>query len=459
MIVEDDAVVRRTLAITLQKMNIPALAVSNCFQALEEQQKEPADLIISDLQLPDGNGITLLQQFKKLNPAVDVIIMTGFGTIESAVEAMKLGASNYLLKPFTASQLDLALTQIAEKKELRKQNTYLKDQLAAESEFSSLLSNSPEMSQIQKLILQVAPTDATVLLEGESGTGKEVIAHALFEKSLRKDKPYIKVNCAAVPETLLESEFFGHEKGAFTGATMKREGRFEMANGGTLLLDEITEISLPLQAKLLRVLQEQEFERVGGSRTIRADVRILATTNRNLAEAVAAGQFRQDLYYRLNVVPIKVPRLAERKGDVEFLLGKFLDRFATQHKKPVPRISPIALEQLTRYAWPGNVRELRNYAERAVILSTTETELAYADIIPSPANAAGDPIMGGGEEFPTLADVEKRLIYLALKKTGGNRNDAAALIGINVRTLRNKLKEYEGLTGEPAEPDAEEPAA
>jgi DNA-binding NtrC family response regulator len=446
MVVEDDPIVRRALVISLQKMEIPVLAVSTCRQASEEQQKEPADLIISDLQLPDGNGMELLKQFKKLNKAVEVIIITGFGTIESAVEAMKMGASNYLLKPFTSSQLELAIAQIGQQRELRKQNANLKDQLAEESEFSSLLFVSPEMERVQKLIKQVAPTDATVLIEGESGTGKEVIARALHENSLRRDKPYIKVNCAAVPENLLESEFFGHEKGAFTGATLKREGRFELANGGTLLLDEITEIPLALQAKLLRVLQEHEFERVGGARTIRVDVRIIATTNRDLNQAVASGNFREDLYYRLHVVPIRVPRLAERKGEVEFLLGKFLDQFARKHNKPVPRISAIALDQLCRYPWPGNVRELRNYAERAVILSTNEGELTYADIIPSQAVSSGDSVLGDGQDFPTLGDVEKRLIFLALKKTSGNRNEAANLIGINVRTLRNKLKEYQGST-------------
>jgi DNA-binding NtrC family response regulator len=317
---------------------------------------------------------------------------------------------------------------------------------------------SPEMNQVQKLIKQVAPTDATVLIQGESGTGKEVIARSLHENSLRRDKAYIKVNCAAVPENLLESEFFGHEKGAFTGATMKREGRFELANGGTLLLDEITEISLPLQAKLLRVLQEHEFERVGGSRTIKVDVRIIATTNRDLVQAVAAGKFREDLYYRLHVVPIKVPRLAERKGEVEFLLGKFLDTFAKKHNKPVPRISPIALDQLCRYTWPGNVRELRNYAERAVILSTGDGELTYADIIPSQAVSSGDAVLGDGQEFPTLGEVEKRLIFLALKKTSGNRNEAANLIGINVRTLRNKLKEYQGSSATTDGSELDEPS-
>jgi two-component system, NtrC family, response regulator AtoC len=460
MVVEDDPVVRRALVISLQKLEIPVLAVSSCFQANEEQAKEPADLIISDLQLPDGNGMDLLRGFKKSHPNVEMIMITGFGTIESAVEAMKVGASNYLLKPFTSSQLELAIAQISQQRELRKQNTNLKNQLADESEFSSLLFTSPEMAQVQKLIKQVAPTDATVLIEGESGTGKEVISRALHENSLRKDKPYIKVNCAAVPENLLESEFFGHEKGSFTGATMKREGRFELANGGTLLLDEITEISLPLQAKLLRVLQEHEFERVGGSRTLKVDARIIATTNRDLVQAVASGKFREDLYYRLHVVPIKVPRLADRKGEVEFLLQKFLDQFAKKHNKPMPRISPIALDQLSRYAWPGNVRELRNYAERAVILANSENELTYADFVPTQATSSTDAVLGDGQEFPTLSDVEKRLIFLALKKTNGNRNEAANLIGINVRTLRNKLKEYNGNAGEDdSDLDAPSPAA
>jgi DNA-binding NtrC family response regulator len=444
MVVEDDPIVRRSLVAALQKLEIPVLAVSSCYQAAEEQEKEPADLVITDLHLPDGNGMDLLKQFRKANASVEVIIITGFGTIESAVEAMKMGASNYLLKPFTTSQVDLAIAQIQHHKELREENASLKTQLAEESEFSSLLSVSPEMGEVQKLISRVAPTNATILIEGESGTGKEVIARALHENSLRRDKPYIKVNCAAVPENLLESEFFGHERGAFTGATMKREGRFELANGGTLLLDEITEISQPLQSKLLRVLQEHEFERVGGSRTIKIDVRIIATTNRNLTEAVASGHFREDLYYRLHVVPIKVPRLADRRGDVEFLLAKFLERFAQQHGKPVPRVSAIALDQLARYPWPGNVRELRNYAERAVILAGDDTELGFSDIFPSHITPSEDAILGDGKTFPTLGEVEKRLIYLALKSTSGNRNEAANLIGINVRTLRNKLKEYEG---------------
>ncbi len=444
MVVEDDPIVRRSLVAALQKLEVPVLAVSSCYQATEEQEKEPADLILTDMHLPDGNGMELLKQFRKASPTVEVIIITGFGTIESAVEAMKLGASNYLLKPFTGSQVDLAIAQIAHHKELREENATLKTELAAQTDTTSLLAVSPEMGEVQKLISRVAPTNATILIEGESGTGKEVIARAIHEGSLRRDKPYIKVNCAAVPETLLESEFFGHERGAFTGATLKREGRFEMAHGGTLLLDEITEISLPLQSKLLRVLQEHEFERVGGSRTIKVDVRIIATTNRNLQKAVADGLFREDLYYRLHVVPIKVPRLAERQGEVEFLLGKFLERFAQQHNKPVPKVSALALDQLAQYPWPGNVRELRNYAERAVILSNGGGELGFSDLFPSHVAPAQNGIFGDGNAFPTLGEVEKRLIYLALKSTSGNRNEAANLIGINVRTLRNKLKEYEG---------------
>ncbi len=442
MIVEDDAVFRRVLVGILQKQDVPVLAVATCCQAISEQKREPADLVICDMQLPDGNGLSLLKEFKAMNTGLDIIIMTGFGTIESAVQAMKCGASNYLLKPFSVDQLDLAISQISHQKELSRQNKYLRSQIA-ENESGDLMFTSTEMERVHKLISQIADTDATVLIEGESGTGKEVIARSIFEKSLRHDKPYIKVNCAAVPENLLESEFFGHEKGSFTGATSRREGRFELANGGTLLLDEITEISLPLQAKLLRVLQEREFERVGSNRTIKVDVRILATTNCNLATAVAEGRFRKDLFYRLNVVPIRVPRLAERKGDVAFLLTSFLETFSKRHNKPTPVITRQKMDKLSGYSWPGNVRELRNYAERVVILANTDLAPEVDQLAGGHAiTASVDPISVDSQHFPTLAEVEKRLIKLAMERTKGSRKDAAELIGINVRTLRNKLKEY-----------------
>jgi DNA-binding NtrC family response regulator len=436
----------------LQKQNLPVSVAVNMQQALEEHQREPADLMIIDLLLPDGNGLELMQNVKKMDTPVEVIMMTGFGTIESAVEAMQAGATNYLLKPFTLPQLDVALNQVKQQRNLIGQNKYLQEQLQSESHFSDFLYQSPEMQSVKDFISQVAPTDATVLIQGESGTGKELLSHSIHLKSPRHDKPYIKVNCAAVPENLLESEFFGHEKGAFTGATNRREGRFELANGGTILLDEITEISLNLQAKLLRVLQEQEFERVGGSRSINVDVRVIATTNRALIKAVEEGHFRQDLYFRLNVLPLKVPPLRERKGEVEFLLRSFLEKFSKKHSKPVPLISDTALKYITQYNWPGNVRELQNYAERSVILSQQGKDIDYSEFVNrsesiTPSTHRGDT--NGSDDLDdnvgTIEEMERKLIQQALKTTNGNRNEAAKMLGISARTLRNKLDQYEEL--------------
>lgn len=442
IIVDDDPLIRRMLVGHLQKQNLTTVAVMNCQQALEEQKREPADLLVIDLMLPDGNGLELLQSVKKLTPDADIVIMTGFGTIETAVEAMQLGAANYLLKPFTVPQFDVAIKQLEDKRKLETENSYLRERLALEDgSTGALLYRSEEMERIYRLIKRVGPTNATVLIDGESGTGKELIAHSIHRESSRRDKPYIKVNCAAVPENLLESEFFGHEKGSFTGATSRREGRFELANGGTLLLDEVTEIDPSLQAKLLRVLQEQEFERVGGTRTIKADTRIIATTNRDLSKAVERGEFRQDLYFRLNVVPIKVPPLRSRKGEVEHLLDCFLKRFAKKHNKTAPKVNPLALQQLCGYHWPGNVRELQNYAERAVILSEPDKDLEFSDFVMTPSSPV-DSVLDDQDGFPTVASMEERLIALALKRTKGNRNEAAKLLDINVRTLRNKLHEY-----------------
>lgn len=453
LVVDDDPAIRRMLVSRLQRQNIPTLGIATMQQTLEELRREPADLLIVDLQLPDGNGLEVLQGVKQLGLTLDIIMMTGFGSIETAIEAMKLGASNYLLKPFSLGQFELAINAVLEQRNLRDENRTLKERLAEESSDNPLLYQSPEMSRVMSLVKRVAPTDATVLIQGESGTGKELIARAIHENSNRAGKPYIKLNCAAVPDNLLESEFFGHERGAFTGATSRREGRFEQANGGTLLLDEISEIPSNLQSKLLRVLQEQEFERVGGNRTLHVDVRIIASTNRDLLKSVEAGNFRQDLYFRLNVVPLQIPPLRERKAEIEFLVQEFLKIFAQKHGKAAPHISSWALEQLASYSWPGNVRELRNYTERALILweGTKDLEALDFSLPLSPVDDGLFPT--GGNTFPTIADIEKRLINLALKKTGGQRTEAARILGINVRTLRNKLHEYQ--EGEFAENESE----
>ena len=440
LIVDDDDTFRRLIVMKMQTRSVPVLGVSNIKQALEELQQDPPDLVVTDLQLPDGDGLELLHFVRRNNLNCDVIIMTGFGSIQTAVEAMKLGAANYLVKPFSMSHFDLALTMVLDQRKLRRENSYLRERLE-EYHHTGILHQSPEMKKVQDLIARISPTDATVLIQGESGTGKELVAGEIHENSLRRTKPYVRVNCAAIPDTLLESEFFGHERGAFTGANAKRIGRFELAHGGTLLLDEVTEIGLALQAKLLRALQEREIERVGGNRIVKVDVRIIATTNRNLKEAVESKQFREDLYYRLNVVPIHVPPLRERRGDTEYLLRSFLEMFATKHGKPMPKVNVLTMAQLCEYSWPGNVRELRNYAERAIILSEPGRELEVNDH-GLPGGAQGAFITAANGEFPSLAEVEKRLILLALKKTGGQRNEAAKLLGINVRTLRNKLHEY-----------------
>jgi DNA-binding NtrC family response regulator len=439
IVVDDDPIIRRMLFTHFQAKNIPTLAVAGVQQALEEYRKDPCDLMVVDLQLPDGNGIDLIRAVRQLEGRSEFIIMTGFGTIESAVEAMKSGASNYLLKPFNQSQMDVALAQILEQKKLREQNDYLRECLDEESAGDHLPS-SPGMAKVYEVVKRAAPTQASVLIQGESGTGKEMIARLLHQHSPRAREPYIKVNCAAIAGNLLESEFFGHEKGAFTGAVSRRAGRFELANNGTLLLDEVTEISPGLQSKLLRVLQEQEFERVGGSRTIKVNVRILATTNRDLSRAVDSGEFRRDLYFRLNVVPLKIPPLRERQEDVEPLLQGFLQKYAARYGKPAPAVSPLALQQLVRYPWPGNVRELQNVVERAVILADAGRELQFSDFIPAPP-ASSDAVLDPSGGFPTIAAMERRLIDLALRKTNGNRKQAAKLLDIHVRTLRNKLKE------------------
>ncbi len=444
VVVDDDPVIRRMLVGHLQKQDIPVLGVTNVQQCLAEQEKDPGDLLLVDLHLPDGSGMDILQSVRKSDPGSDIVIMTGFGTIESAVEAMKMGAVNYLLKPFTLAQFDMALSQLQDQRRLRSENEYLREQLKGENFSTDFKFRSSEMKRVEDLIKRVAPTNATVLIQGESGTGKELISRAIFENSSRRDKPYIKVNCAAVPENLLESEFFGHEKGAFTGALSRREGRFELAHQGTLLLDEVTEISTNLQAKLLRVLQEQEFERLGGTRSIKVDVRIIATTNRDLEEAVEKGDFRRDLFFRLNVMPIKVPPMRERPGDLGFLLLYFLEKFAKRHGKAVPKVSKMCLEQLLRYPWPGNVRELQNYSERAVILSDGDRELEFSDFLlsPPPEVKSMELPMPASDKFPTVSEMEQNLILKALERSGGNRNEASKMLGINVRTLRNKLHQY-----------------
>jgi DNA-binding NtrC family response regulator len=442
--VDDDDELRRMLVDYLTSEGYAALGTRSIQQGEEALRKDTFDLVIADLRLQDGNGLDLLRQLKQLAPRAYGILMTGYATMESAVEAIRIGLFDYLIKPILPAQLDLVLQRMESIRQLQSENLYLRQQQQSDGEGVGVVwGRSGLMQDILEMVKKVAQTQATVLIQGESGTGKEVVAHAVVQHSSRAQMPFVKVNCAAVPETLLESEFFGHEKGAFTGAVQRREGRFETANGGTLLLDEIAEIPLSLQVKLLRVLQEREFERVGGNKTIQVDVRLIASTNRDLHEAVRQGQFREDLFYRLNVVPINLPPLRLRGADLDDLVEYYVTHFARKHGKSIRSVSPRALERLRAYRWPGNVRELQNTLERAVIMAGQEGSVEVPEF--ALPDKQGIATMGAADELPTVEMMERRLIGQMLLQTNGNKTRAAQKLGISLRTLRNKLRAYRGV--------------
>jgi DNA-binding NtrC family response regulator len=466
IVVEDDPIVRRNLEQQLRQHRYEVASSGTLAGVRELMERDTFDLIFLDVRLPDGEGTELLLELQSHPQKPLVVIVTGFGSVESAVECMRNGAFDYMLKPYSSDQLQVILKKAESFNQLVKVNQYFSHAEEDEAGFE-LLGKSQAMEQLRQLIRKVARTQATVLIAGESGTGKELVARALYRQSPRAAAPFIRVNCAAVPENLIESEFFGHEKGAFTGAVSKREGRFELAHNGTLLLDEVSEIPPQLQAKLLRVLQERELERVGGNRTIKVDVRVIATTNRRLEESVERKEFRQDLFFRLNVVPIHVAPLREHKEDVAFLAHEFMPRFARKHGARVHGIADAALAALEAHHWPGNVRELQNVIERAVILcgdtgllepehlGFTGSGVAAQPVAaasPVPSAPASPPEPGGG--MISLAEVEKRHILAALEKTRQNRTHAAKILGISIRTLRNKLNEY-GVKGKDSEAGAD----
>ena len=471
IVLEDDLIVRKNLEHQLRNRRYDVASASTIAEAQDFLNRDNFDLIFLDVRLPDGDGTDLLKAIQQRPQKPLCVVTTGFGSVESAVECMKNGAFDYLIKPFSAEQIGVTLKKAEDFTQLLRVNRYLNQE--NEDTGYELLGNSPAMENLRQLIRKVARTQATVLIQGESGTGKELVARAIYRESPRANAPFIKVNCAAIPENLIESEFFGHEKGSFTGALAKREGRFELAHGGTILLDEISEISPAVQAKLLRVLQERELERVGGNRTIKVDVRVLATTNRHLEQSVERKEFRQDLYFRLNVVPIPVPPLRERAEDVPFLAEDFMRRYIRKHGIHVSGFSDAAKAMLKRHQWPGNVRELQNVVERAVILcgesgllepehlgltavTTISTPKSVAPetapetaLEASPARATAPP---AGDTFHSLAELEKQHILAALEKCHGNRTHAAKILDISIRTLRNKLHEYNG-TGANAAPE------
>jgi two-component system, NtrC family, response regulator AtoC len=444
LIVDDDDALRRMLVDYLGSQGYTALGVRSVQQGEEALRTDTFDLVIADLRLEDGSGLDLLKQLKQIAPRTYGILMTGYATMETAVEAIRIGLFDYMIKPILPAQLDLVLQRLESMKQLQSENSYLRQQVQADGEGSGVVwGRSGLMQDILEMVKKVAQTHATVLIQGESGTGKEVVAHAIVQHSTRVQMPFIKVNCAAVPETLLESEFFGHEKGAFTGAVQRREGRFETANGGTLLLDEIAEIPLSLQVKLLRVLQEREFERVGGNKTIRVDVRLIASTNRDLQEEVRQGRFREDLFYRLNVVPINLPPLRLRGDDLQDLVGFYITHFARKHGKMIQGATPLAMERLRAYRWPGNVRELQNTLERAVIMATQDGQVEVPELgLEEKSAGARFTGLNVADALPTVDEMERRLIGSMLLQTSHNKTRAAEKLGISLRTLRNKLREY-----------------
>ena len=402
--------------------------------------------VLTDLRLPGADGIAVLKQVKETDPECPVIVMTAFGTIENAVEAMKLGASDFIQKPVDVDHLLLLLRRCRENRELRYENLLLKEEFQQRHGLPAIVGDSPRIVEVSRAIQKVAPTDSTVLLQGESGTGKELFARAIHQLSQRRDRPFVPINCAAIPDTLIENELFGHERGSFTGATGRQLGKFELADTGTIFLDEIGDLGPSVQSKVLRVLQEHRFDRIGGTATIEADVRVICATNRNLAEDVKSGRFREDLFFRINVFPVTIPPLRARREDIDALSDFFIQRLARDLKKPGLRISDDARARLREYDWPGNIRELQNCIERAAILcNNNRIETADLHLTPTSETRIGDVIDLSG----SLADatdratrsVEKAKIAEALQRTS-SRNEAADLLGISPRTLAAKMKEH-----------------
>ncbi len=445
LIAEDDDVSRENLAELLGAYDVRS--VSDGAQALKTYHEDKFDLIITDLRMPNMDGLLLLKHIREDDPRATVIIITGYGTVNTAVEAMKLGAFDYITKPLKDDLVKLTVERALSFVKLREENISLKGHLKGKSEFGRMIGYSDQMKKIFQTIEKVSASDSTVIIYGESGTGKELVARSIHFNSDRRDQPLIPVNCGAIPEELLESELFGHEKGAFTGAIRTRIGRFELAQGGTIFLDEIGDMSPSLQVKVLRVIQEKQFERIGGIRTIQADVRIITATHQNLEQAVADRRFREDLYYRINVIPVRLPPLRERGMDIPILTNHFLAHFNKLKKKQVHGITPAAMSHIRQYQWPGNVRELENLMEMLVVMK--EAGEIDVDDLPEKLARNATPLdsvtlpewTGDGIDFNQLvADFEKNLLLKALRMSGGVKNRAAKMLLLNRTTLVEKLK-------------------
>jgi two-component system NtrC family response regulator len=448
LVVDDEPAQRELVCGFLQKQGFEAMPAEGGEQGLEIFRQQAFDLVLTDQKMPKLSGLDLLKAVRAINPETSVIVMTAYGSIETAVSAIKEGATDYLAKPLNLDELLHKIQQVRERARLTAENRELREALQRQHRIEGIIGESGEMLELFSMIRRVAPSEATILIRGESGTGKELVAKAIHYASPRAAAPLIRLNCAALPETLLESELFGHEKGAFTGALSRRKGRFELAEGGSLFLDEIGDLTSPLQAKLLRVLQEREFERLGSSEPIRVNVRLLAATHRDLEGLLKAGQFREDLYYRLNVVTLLLPPLRERRQDLPLLMDHFLKRFAEKNRKAIRGFTEEARAALLRYDYPGNVRELENLIERAVVL-TRDDVIGAADL----PLVIHEPEADAGEEpkLPAATEaVERRMIREALARCGGIQTRAADLLGISERALRYKLKKY-GMRGDESE--------
>ncbi|KPK91534.1 MAG: Fis family transcriptional regulator [Deltaproteobacteria bacterium SM23_61] len=464
LVVDDDPSMRYSLNRMLEGQGLAVSLAKNGIEALEQFAQDQPDLVVMDIKMPGQSGLEVLKEIKERDPKALVILMTAFGTTETAIEAMKFGAFDYILKPFDIPQMRGLVGRALEVSRMMKKMVALPDREKTGAAEETIVGSSPVMQQIYKMIGQVAPTEVTALLRGESGTGKELVARAIYHHSRRADKPFLPVNCAAIPETLLESELFGHEKGSFTGALTRRIGKFEQGHGGTIFLDEIGDMTPATQAKILRVLQDRQFERLGGSERITVDLRLIVATNKDLEKAIRDGSFRQDLYYRLKVVSIHLPPLRERKEDIPELVRYFLQRFRVDVNREVLDISPKALEKLMRYPWPGNVRELENAVKRAMVIAKGQTLLAEDFLLEGGEEAMGpaehldleerlrirmEPVFKELQELSRrspgadlMSELEKILIKRALQETKGNQVQAAVLLGISRNTLRSKIERY-----------------
>src|ERR1700690_1221549 len=439
LIVEDEAKMRRLLELNLGEDGFTTFSAGDAETGLKLLRENPIDLVLTDLKLPGMNGLEFLQTIKRQNAAMPVVVMTAFGSVETAVEAMKAGASDYVLKPFSLSEMRMVIHKELDVRNLREENRSLREALGKRYGHPNVVARSAKMQEVLATVERVAPTNSTVLLGGESGVGKALVARAIHEKSRRASGPFLKINSTAIPENLLESELFGFEKGAFTGAVASKPGKFELADKGTIFLDEIGDVPPATQVKLLRVLQEREFERLGGTRTVKVDVRLIAATNRDLREALEDGTFREDLYYRLNVVPIDIPPLREHKEDIPELVNLFLSRFAQESSKKITGVSSEALKILTDHYWPGNVRELQNIMERASALAAGPS-LEAGDIhIDSRADKGADFPASFLPEGMTLEQWEDEMIREALRRAHGNKSQAARMLGLSRNALRYRL--------------------